>query len=448
MTHRARSRPVAAAVLLSLSFGITPPARAADAGPAERTATRFRSEFGLRSDLDLVRQMSIAVDANLDWGLPLTDAEAAEMNRRRDLAAGMDGLNSYAGTIPGIASVYFDQPAGGEIVVAIAGDPEPYRNQIARLVPPSGTFRLRQVEHPRADLLALLDRIVDDRDILLMASIEVNSGSIDEVANLVRIGVTDLTPASRAVMEARYGGSAMLALYSGGKAALTDTGCTSRIHCYGPPLRAGIHNGNGGCSLAFLVNQSGARRILTAGHSPCGSFSGQAWTAHNQTGYYFGTVQTRSWFGSDAYETADGASVGNLTSAQDDNRLYRTPTTWALITSAQISDNYGIPACLSGWKTASNRCGSLVSTTSVICWTGVGCLREQREATYAVYFGDSGGAVYDGGAMAMGIQSSCLDHGGPTTGCDEGDTVDNALYSHIQQVFGDLGGSMSIYTGD
>ncbi len=75
-----------------------------------------------------------------------------------------------------------------------------------------------------------------------------------------------------------------------------------------------------------------------------------------------------------------------------------------------------------------------------------GWLREQREATYAVYFGDSGGATYSS-STAYGVQSSCIDRTGDGI-CSVGNTPDNALYSQIQHVFAELGGSMSIYTGN
>lgn len=79
-----------------------------------------------------------------------------------------------------------------------------------------------------------------------------------------------------------------------------------------------------------------------------------------------------------------------------------------------------------------------------ICFTGVGCLRQQREATYAVYNGDSGGATYSG-STAYGVQSSCIDRTGDGA-CTFGNTADNALYSHISLVLEDL--YATIYTGN
>ncbi len=95
------------------------------------------------------------------------------------------------------------------------------------------------------------------------------------------------------------------------------------------------------------------------------------------------------------------------------------------------------------------RCGTRLTTNATICFDGPGegCLREQREATFEIYVGDSGGAVYNGGSIAIGIQSSCIDRTGNGE-CEQGNTADNALYGHILNVFTELGGSMSLYTGN
>jgi hypothetical protein len=76
-----------------------------------------------------------------------------------------------------------------------------------------------------------------------------------------------------------------------------------------------------------------------------------------------------------------------------------------------------------------------------------GWLVAQREATYTLYFGDSAGAAFSQSGTAYGVQSSCIDRTGNGL-CETGDTADNALYSHIQQVFSELGASMSVYTGN
>lgn len=440
---KATARFVVALAVGLLVASATVPARQVNAtdDPLILSAIQFRQEFGLRSDVAYIEKMALDPAALTNWGVPLTPGEQAEMDRRRALAADMDSLNAYAATIRGIASVYFDQKAGGEIVVAIAGDPESYRAQVTARAPRGSVVRMRQVERSLAELNALQDTITADRPVLAGIGIIVNAIIIDEIGNVVEVGVSNLDETAKENLEARYG-SAALRTFEGGVPTLTNTGCYSRTHCYGPPLRAGISVSPSGCSLAFVVNQSGVRRILTAGHVPCGSFSGQA----SHDGFTFGSVQSRSWFGGDAFETGDAATIGNLTAAQDDNLLYRTSTsTWA-INSAQSSDNFNIPVCLSGKMREANRCGSLVRTDATICFPE-GCLFQQREATYEIYVGDSGGAVFDGGAMAMGVQSSCIDRTGDGY-CSEGLTADNALYGQIQNVFAELGGSMSIYTGN
>lgn len=118
------------------------------------------------------------------------------------------------------------------------------------------------------------------------------------------------------------------------------------------------------------------------------------------------------------------------------------------ITGAQsfASEQFANFVCVSARNTEAVRCGTRVATDVTICYPE-GCLVQQREATYELWNGDSGGAVYNGGSTAIGIQSSCIDRTGDGL-CTFGNTADNALYSHIQNVFVELGGSMSIYTGN
>ncbi len=438
---RARLRAVGIIAMLATSATAYGSEADASEDPEVAGALRFRQEFGLRSDLAYVIEVGRDSRSATDWGIPLTAAENAEMDRRRELAANMDRLNEYAATIPGIASVYFDQQAGGQIVVALTGDPDKYRSELINRMPEGGSLRFRQVTRSLADLNRLQEAITVDRQLLAQSGTRVNAIIVDEVGNVVEVGVDVADDITVEALHDRYGADA-LRVFEGGAPSLTHTGCYSRSHCYGPPLRAGISVSPSGCSLAFVVNQSGVRRILTAGHNPCGSFTGSA----SHDGFTFGSIRTRSWFGGDTSETADAATIGNLTTTQDDNLLYRSATSTWSITSAQTGDNTGIPVCLSARMKDANRCGSLVRTNATICFPE-GCLVQQREATYEMYIGDSGGAVFDGGAMAMGVQSSCIDRTGDGA-CSEGNTADNALDGHIRNVFAELGGSMSIYTGN
>lgn len=232
-----------------------------------------------------------------DYGIALTPDENAEIDRRLTIEAQVEPLSQYLMTEPAFGGGYTDQAGGHILDIAFATDPSKYEARIRELLPPGALYRLRQVKHSIAELNAVQDRITADRSVLAVMGIHVNAIIVDVVSNVVEVGVAQVDQAAVAVLEARYG-TGILRMFGGGQATLTHTGCFSRTHCYGPPLRAGISVNPSGCSLGFVVNQSGQRRILTAGHNPCGSFGGQA----SHDGSTFGVVQSRSWFGGDPQE--------------------------------------------------------------------------------------------------------------------------------------------------
>lgn len=436
-------RPVRVFLALALTLVATLPlsGRSTVAGADLAEGVRFRSEMGFRTDLDFVTAVALDIRSSWKYGVALTPSEEAEIDRRLEIEAQTGPLSRHLKSVPTYAGGYTDQASGHVFVIGFTDDPAKHEGAIQPLLPIGAKYRLRQVPHTLAELMALQERITGDRDELATVGISVTAIIVDEIHNQVEVGVANLRDQDVSSLTERYGKGILSVFGSGGG---IPSACTNRSHCYGPPLRAGINVDQTGCSLGFVVVQSGVRRILTAGHVPCGSATGTL--THDGVG--FGTVRTRSWFGGDAWETADAATIGNLTAAQDDNLVYRTSTTTNAVGVAQSfdSETYSNIVCLSGRTKEAVRCGTRVTTNATICFSE-GCLREQREATFELYIGDSGGAVYDGGSIAIGIQSSCIDRNGNGI-CDEGNTVDNALYGHIRNVFTELGGSMSLYTGN
>lgn len=441
---RGQTHARAALTLVLVGVMMLPFPTSVTGGDVDSTeALRFRTEMGFPTDLAHITAVSRDAASLWDYGVALTPEEKAEIDRRIAIEAKTGPLSQFLHSVPAYAGGYTDQAGGHVFVIGFATDPLEFEPRIVDLLPAGAEYRLRQVQHPLGKLRELQDRITEDRDTLAKLGVDVNTIIVDEVNNQVEVGIAKLEDGAVATLEERYGKDVLRAFQSGG-GQTTHDGCYSRSHCYGPPMRAGISVDVVGCSLAFVVNQNGRRRILTAGHNPCGSFAGNA-THH---GNPFGSILSRSWFGGDTDETADAATIGNLTIAQDDNLVYRTATqTDAIqVVQAEDSETYSNFVCLSARMVATIRCGTRVARFVTICFDE-GCLREQREATYSIYKGDSGGAVYNGGSVAIGVQSSCIDRTG-NSACEEGDTADNALYSHILNVFSELGGNMSIYTGN
>jgi len=431
-----------ALVMALLVVGTVPQATRAVVSEADvAEGVRFRSEMGFVTDLDFINAVSRDIRSSWDYGVALTPTEKAEIDRRLEIGAQSGPLSRHLRSVPTYAGGYTDQAGGHVFVIGFTDDPARHEAAIQDLLPAGATYRVRRVPHTLAELMDLQERITVERNFLAAQGISVTAIIVDEIHNQVEVGVADLDDDDVSTLEGRYGDGILSVFKSGGGIL---TACNSRYDCYGPPLRAGINVDQTGCSLGFVVNQSGVRRILTAGHVPCGSTAG---TLHH-AGSAIGSVRTRSWFAGDTWETADAAAIGNLTATQDDNLVYRTSTTTNAVGVAQSfdSETYSNFVCLSGRYKEAVRCGTRVTTNATICFAE-GCLREQREATFEIYIGDSGGAVYDGGSVAIGIQSSCIDRTG-NGACEQGNTLDNALYGHIRNVFTELGGSMSLYTGN
>jgi hypothetical protein len=197
-----------------------------------------------------------------------------------------------------------------------------------------------------------------------------------------------------------------------------------------------------------MVLWDGNNRMLTAGH--CAN-PGSAWST---PGNSIGTMRLDSF---EDGSTADAATLGGDISASDmDNWVYMRYNSHASVYSTQsTSDTIGAYICLSGQKYEYGRCGSirLNDFTITYCTENTACdrpninkwtLRAQRVGSYSYQFGDSGGAIWDGGTVAVGIQSGCRD-----TSADLNDDCDanQPVYSHVRLAFSHFY-PISLYTGD
>lgn len=429
------------AILLLLTL-LAPASSAAIEDVDIAAALRFRAAFGLNADRGYVAQL-VADPRNLEnrYGAPLTAEEVQNLDERRLTTGNLDDLVSYLESLRAeFGGLYVDQVAGGVIDISFVNSANRDAAIQARL-PAGSSFRTRVVSHTWAELRTMQARVDSDRAWQESSGLQVITTESDPVVNRVRVGLSDVNDHTRALMATRYG--AMIELVKVQTAQLTA--CSSRTNCPGPPLRAGISVTRSGntCSMAFMTVQQGAYRWLTAGH--CGN-NGSSWT---HAGIGIGTMRDDVYFDG---SWADAATVGNINDTYADNWLYRTPTqAWSINSAQSTNDSVGQIVCLSGYTQEANRCGTIKSRTQTITFdygtANQVTLYNQRRANYAWYFGDSGGATFDGGAMAMGIQSGCIDMNGDGV-CTQGASADQATYSHIQHAFGYLGDGIYLYTGN
>jgi hypothetical protein len=414
-----------------------------DVGLAEKLEDelRFRRDFGLSTDLGLVRALMADPTAyDGGYGVALMPAELADLQRRLAIEEQMNPLEEHAQAQPSFAGLWIDQRAGGVITVAFAGDATTQRTEIEALAPSGSTVQVIDVEYTLAELEATLELVEAQRLELKDRGLWIRELGIDPRPNRVEVAVEELTDSAVAELHARFG-DAIVVEQSGNP---TPTGCTDRYHCIGPPVRAGLAaptNSSYPCSLGFLVKQSGAPGTgwLTAGH--CAPTLGSVW---HHDGVSIGAIRATCW---PNCMRSDSAVGGWLNATYSSYRVYRTPTsnTQVGIVQVQNGDNIGDQVCLNARREPFDtgfRCGFLDEKRRVDY--GNVYFVDMRYATFSAWSGDSGGAVHspltNSRVNAYGIQSGCENRDGSSDGCQPGQNDGRGIYSHIYWVTRELGG--------
>lgn len=397
---------------------------------------RFRRDFGFDVDQATVATL-MAASANYigDYGVALTPAELADLQRRLVSEDHLIRAREYAQAQPSFAGAWMDQPAGGIIKIAFAGDAPAHRAQVEAHAPGS-PVEVIDVRYTWKELEVVLEQVEAARIGLKEKGIWIRELGIDPRPNRVEIKVEELTDATAAELHARFG-DAIVVEQSGHP---TLTGCTDRYHCIGPPIRAGIA-ASSGCSLAFMVKISGTYGWLSAGH--CASGVGAVWY-HDGVG--IGTVRANCW---PNCLYSDALRAGELFANYSSYRVYRTPSSNTPVKAVQgfNGDFIGMQTCLNGRRQIGDtgwRCGVLDEINRVDY--GTIYFLEQRYATYNAYNGDSGGAIHspliNSGVTAYGVQSGCEDFTPPpggVAGCETWEVNGRGIYSHIYRVRTELG---------
>lgn len=438
-----RQRLRTAAFVLAFLMGTIPMSPASAAPPVDpgwvAADMRFRAEMGFRSDEAHVRDMvAAAVAAGDPPGHALSPAERAEMDRRFALQGALDPLEAAAEAIPGFAGHWIDQRAGGVVTVAFNGQAAMHRPALEALLPAGGELRVIDVPHPLADLERVTERLDRDRDALQRDGIEIVHYGVDQSENLVHIGVVDPQPAEIDTLISRYGD--MLKVVPANPAT---TACTGRESCMGPPLRGGISGAPPGtayenrCSIAFLIHYGSDVQWLTAGH--CAKTTGVKWYHAGNSSWGIGTIKATCWPGC---QWSDAARAGNISDTYASNKVYLTTTLTYSVIGRQFynADDEGDITCINA-RRAGYRCGEILRFGRMNFPADGVWYDQQRFASYTHWYGDSGGAVHsyplsNYRVEAYGVHSGC-------TALDANKMcVGESVYSHIDRVLYELGGSI------
>jgi len=175
-------------------------------------AQAFRRDFALPSSMAVVRDSFADRETYSDMsrGIPLTPAEAAELDRRRDIVWQSEPARELARTLDGYADVYIDQKRGGIPVFRFTDDLEAARAAIAEVMPDGVDFDVEQAEFTIKQLRAKQERITEDMletDWLLDGDIQIVSAGASVKANRVLVGLlrAEDEERARAILQDRYG---------------------------------------------------------------------------------------------------------------------------------------------------------------------------------------------------------------------------------------------------
>lgn len=333
----------------------------ADSGPVDGIATtsaistravQFRESYGFRSDAVFVQQSLTDASAfpDLRFGVPLTTAEGAEMQRRIQVQLAATPAAEWAALQPGFGGWYIDQLDGGTPVILVAGDPSTFGEAFAQHLAASISYRVAEVSNSQQALQVLEDQIWADRGDLAKVGIDVEGVSLDIRANAVRIEVAGLTDLSAATLAGRYG--AVEAVEN--VAAEADT-CSSRTNC--PPAKGGlqiidVQHTAYQCTLGFNAKlySGGSPVILTAGH--CLLEGVQLSDSWSHAGTTLGHGLYAIW-GSSNSDNYDAGLITQGSISGDDNLVYWSSTSDIphVVAIASLSGMpVGTTACRSAFK--------------------------------------------------------------------------------------------------
>jgi hypothetical protein len=175
-------------------------------------AQTFRRDFALPSSMAVVRDSFADRETYSDMsrGIPLTPAEAAELDRRRDIVWQSEPAREFARTLDGYADVYIDQERGGIPVFRFTDELAAARAAIAEVMPDGVDFDVQRAEFTIKEMRNKQDRITEDMletDWLLDGDIQLVSAGASVKANRVLVGLlrAEDEERARAILQDRYG---------------------------------------------------------------------------------------------------------------------------------------------------------------------------------------------------------------------------------------------------
>ena len=376
---------------------IQPPPEVAPADAIE-AAVRFREDTGLDPEVSTVVRLSTDETADRSsYGYPLTEDEVAYLDRREAAVREMDGVRDYLSQFSDtFAGMYLDNRSAREAdlalkLIVLATSPGAIeQSRLAELLPLDSGFEVRAATHTYGELSDVVTSIEKDRAWHRTLGIDVYLAGVDEVRNMVLVGISKHDVAAANALADRYGRDRTYIYVSAPPSldACTRTACP-------PPWRSGINidSGTFHCTLGFSVRSStGNWYMLTAGHCP-----GDHW-------YHNGTFMGATPSGKDLFYDGSTSDVqafdvanGNQSNVLLTGTKTCNPCSFRTMTGRQSysADGVGETICISGAYGSTSNCGVLKVRAVSFLYADYGVtLSLQRVASYTRASGDSGGPIF------------------------------------------------------
>lgn len=271
------------------------PAPATASGEVFRTPEeqrRFRQSMGLdTSDAALADAAAAANDAQMQFGVPLTDSELDELLRREAMIDNdavevrQEVLETFGSKTFG--GIWMDNAGGGYLTVAVTQSIDAVAARLKSIVQDPAFLRVVQRPHSLDHLESMAARL---RSVADQTGRVLNGVRVDERNGVLEVHATDVDSTRRWV-NGTLGANAPVDVIT---AQVVSVGTRNNNS---PPFRGGqAINGSNlfSCTSAFTAQGPGGFYVLTAGHC------GKERTVWDQAGTPMGTVDRSDIDGTDA----------------------------------------------------------------------------------------------------------------------------------------------------
>jgi hypothetical protein len=380
-------------------------------------AIRFRASSSLRADRSFVKG-TIADRKNypnLDWGVPLAESEAREIERRVDVSRSSRDAISYAERQPEYAGMMYDKDDGHPRFWFTAGVGE-HRATIKSLLPNGLDFAVERADISMAHIRSLQARITDDATELRRDGIPVTVVGTNVERNSVSVGLAESTDGALLYLRERYGPSVVTKVVG----TLVHDECWSFVNCGDPPddpwvggvkIHAVGQPSTSHCTTGFLGRRINNNNLVfvTAGHC-FRSSNGGVGNPWEHSGRTIGDSLGKTWSPGSPDDPADvGWLDVTYTQTSPKNRLHVADVSgedlMRTITARQNNSEQNVQdyVCRAGWV-SEYACGRIADT----CVNNVDVDGSIVDCLWEVDFdaipGDSG-APYFVGNDALGIHN-------------------------------------------